>query len=101
MSITRTIGVLTGALLIMFAVVLIRSETARLQHEASKLEQQESALRLQVREDEMEIARLKNPGVIHARAISLHSPEEPAKPVKNNTVKPKPAPTNRPRTGGR
>ncbi len=67
MTVTRTIGVLFGGLPIMLAVVMIRSESARVHFELANLEQREAALRFQLRENELEIARLKTPGRIRAR----------------------------------
>lgn len=74
MTITRTIGVLVGGIVIMIAVVLIRAESSRLQNEAARLERQQAELRLESREQEIEIARLRNPALIRARVEDLWAP---------------------------
>lgn len=71
MSIARLTLVLLSALLVMLTVVVLRSERTRLQFEVSKADREAEALRLEVRERELELARLSNPGVIRQRLLEM------------------------------
>ena len=71
MSIARLTLVLLSALVVMLTVVVLRSERTRLQFEISKHDRDAEALRLEVRERELELARLSNPGVIRQRLLEM------------------------------
>ncbi len=73
MKLTRMFGVLAGALATTLAVVIIRAESARIQYQLSRLEIEESALRLQLREYELETARLRSPQRVRARLVALRA----------------------------
>lgn len=75
MTITRMLALLVGGLLALLAVVVVRSETARLNYRLSKLDARELGLRLQIREHELEAGRLKSPGAVRARLAGLHGTE--------------------------
>jgi hypothetical protein len=70
-SIARLTLVLLSALLVMLSVVVLRSERTRLQFEISQKDRDAEALRLEVRERELELARLSNPGVIRQRLLEM------------------------------
>ena len=70
-SIARLTLVLLSALLVMLTVVVLRSERTRLQFEISETDRDAETLRLEVRERELELARLSNPGVIRQRLLEM------------------------------
>lgn len=100
MTVARSIGISLGVLAVMLAVVMIRAETARLQYEASRLDQQQAALRLQARENELAIVRLKNPAVILDRAKELYASDAPPARPPGRPAPRKPG-ESRPKPGGR
>ncbi len=71
MTLLRTISVLAGALVVMLAVVILRAETTRLHYEISRREARVQRCRQQLREAELELARLRNPMMIRARVRAL------------------------------
>lgn len=73
MKLTRMFGVLAGALATTLVVVVIRAETARIQYQLSRLEIEENSLRLQLREYELETARLRSPGRVRTRLGELRA----------------------------
>jgi hypothetical protein len=58
---------LATVLVAMMAVVLLRAETARLHYAVSQLDRRAAVLRQELREKELELARLRNPAVIRAK----------------------------------
>ena len=64
-------GRLCSALAVVFAaliaVVLLRAESSHLHYELSQLDRQASVLRQELREKEVELARLRNPAMIEER----------------------------------
>lgn len=58
------IVVLSGGLAVMLVVVVLRTETTRLHYEVSQRERQTEGLHQQLRESELELARLRNPMLI-------------------------------------
>jgi hypothetical protein len=70
-SIARLTLVLLSSLLVMLAVVMLRSERTRLRFEISQTERETEALRQEVRERELELARLSNPGLIRQRLMDM------------------------------
>jgi hypothetical protein len=70
-SIVRLVLVLLSGLTVMLAVVVLRSERTRLQFQASEADRQAETLRQEVREREIELARLSNPGVIRQRLTDM------------------------------
>lgn len=68
MTLLRTLVLLVGGLLAMLAVVILRAETTRLAYEVSQCEQRAEVCRQQLREAELELARLRNPMVIRDKA---------------------------------
>jgi len=67
MSIPRLATILLGALLVMLAVVVLRTQTARIEHQTSVLDRQAVRLWQELRSREMELARLRSPVLIRAR----------------------------------
>ncbi len=67
MSLFRTIAVLLGGLALMLVVVILRAETTRLHYATSQRELRFEAVRQQLREAEMQLARLRNPMLIRER----------------------------------
>jgi predicted Holliday junction resolvase-like endonuclease len=68
MSLFRTIVVLVGGVVLMLVVVILRAETTRLHYQTAQREQRLEDLREQLRQAEMELARLRNPMLIRERA---------------------------------
>lgn len=71
MKLTRMAAILGGALAIMLIVVILRAESTRLHHELAGLHQRADLLWQQVSEEELELARMRNPELIRARAAEL------------------------------
>ena len=63
--------VLAMVLLAMMAVVLLRAETTRLHYELSQFDRRAEVLRQELREKELELARLRNPALIRAKLDEL------------------------------
>lgn len=80
MTLTRTIVTLITALLVMLTVVVLRAETTRLQFESSRFDRDAEILLAQFREQQLELARLRNPVLIRDRAadMRLSGKSEPA-----------------------
>lgn len=81
MTVWRTVVILAGALLVMLATVVLRAETTRVHYELSALESEAEALRQSLREEELCLARLKNPVLIRERVKSLRMPASWGEPV--------------------
>lgn len=71
MSLIRMVVILGGALVVMLAVVALRAETTRLHFEISELDQRAAGLMREIGEKELELARLRNPARIRAKAEEL------------------------------
>jgi hypothetical protein len=69
----RVLTVLGGALLTMLVVVTLRAESARLHFEMSALDAKAEQLVQDVRDQELELARLRNPARIQARVVELRN----------------------------
>jgi outer membrane biosynthesis protein TonB len=82
------IVVLSSGLAVMLVVVVLRTETTRLHFEVSQRERQSEGFRQQLRESELELARLRNPMLIREQVkealqeyLQLDAPTtRPAKP---------------------
>lgn len=70
-SLTRVVLLLVGVLAVMLAAVVLRAETIRLNNRVARLEQQSDALRQELHEKELELARLRNPSAIRERVLDL------------------------------
>lgn len=68
--------VLATVLVAMMAVVLLRAETTRVHYELSQLDRQAGVLRQELREKELELARLANPALIRAKLAELRLRDE-------------------------
>ena len=75
MTIARLSFVLLIALVVMLSVVALRAESTRLNYEIAKLERQAEAVTLEIREKELELARLGNPMKIRERVVNLNEVE--------------------------
>ncbi len=83
MTVFRMIVILVGGLAILLLVVILRAETTRLHYEISKCERAADALRQDLQEAELELARLRNPMRIRQlvkEAVSRFT-DEPAAPA--------------------
>ncbi len=84
MTLLRIIAVLVGGLLVLLVVVIQRAETTRLHSEVAQCEHKADELRQQLREAEMELARLRNPSTIWQRmqqsVAQIVDPNAPAEP---------------------
>ncbi len=67
MTLFRIIAVLVGGLLLLLVVVIQRAETTRLHYEIARCERTADELRQELRESELELARLRNPTRIRQR----------------------------------
>ena len=77
MPLRRIIIILAGAAATMLAVAVLRAETARLHYALSQLDRRAAALRQELREKELELARLRNPARIRA-LLDTAQTSEPA-----------------------
>lgn len=64
MTLFRMIVVLVGALAVLLCVAILRAETTRLHYEISARERRAAECCQQLREAELELARLRNPMLI-------------------------------------
>lgn len=98
MSIPRLILVMLSALGVMLTLVILRTETVRFQYKAAKAERECDSLVQDIRDRELELARIGNPVALRERLIDLKG-VEPADAPKSETgrEKPKPATPSKPR----
>ncbi len=66
MPLRRTIVILAGAAATMLTVAMLRAETAHLHYVLSQLDRRAGALRQELREKQLELARLRNPAKIRS-----------------------------------
>jgi hypothetical protein len=78
MTLWRISFVLAAGLAVLLTVVGLRAEAARLNFEIAALERQADALLLDIRERELELARLSNPMTVRERVLSRREPTAPA-----------------------
>ncbi|MCH8805590.1 MAG: hypothetical protein IH986_05830 [Planctomycetes bacterium] len=71
MKLARMICILAVALATLLTVVVLRAESTHLHFELARLDRKASILWQQIREDELELARLRNPVRIRQRALEL------------------------------
>jgi len=85
----RTIVILAGGLVLMLSVVILRAETARLHYEISRYERRADECSQQLREAELELARLRNPMMIRKKVKDAveQLTEEKSKPAKDPSKK--------------
>ncbi len=77
MSLRRTVVILGAALVTLLAVVILRAETTRLHSELSRLDSRTAVLWQELREDELELARLRNPALIRAHVAQMRLQDAP------------------------
>ncbi len=77
MTLTRTIGLLGGTLAILLLVVALRSETARVHYQISQIDREIEGWSQQVRENGLEIVRLRNPALIMKSAEAIRMARSP------------------------
>ncbi len=75
MSLTRIIVLLTGAAAVLLTVVALRAETTRIHNRIGRIDLETEVLALELRQKELELARLQNPMLIRARVGLLHAPD--------------------------
>lgn len=80
MTLRRIIPILAAALLVMTAVVVLRGETSRRNSELLSLEQDERLVLQELKEKELELARLQNPGLIRETLIGDRDAKSNHKP---------------------
>jgi hypothetical protein len=88
MTLTRMAVLLSGALLVMLAVIILRAESARIHFRVSQLDAQADGFRQQLREQELELQRLRNPALIRARAGELKLPASAPAPAPRPAISP-------------
>ena len=87
MTIPRMIGLLIGLTMIGLAVVSARVERARHDRRLQELQDEQAKVTEQVNRQEIELARLKSPGMIRERAAELGLLEDAQKePKKSGTT---------------
>jgi hypothetical protein len=95
-SLFRTIIILLAAMTVMLSAVALRAESARLHNQAARVDARLELLRRELREQELELARLRNPGKIRERIAALRAGSEdpaalqPSKPPTARRSKPLP-----------
>jgi hypothetical protein len=80
MTLVRTVLILTGGLVLLLMVVILRADTTRLHYETSRCEQAEDEYRQQLVEADLELARLKNPSRIRQEIEDVVNDFEEEKP---------------------
>lgn len=78
MSLRRTVVILGVGLASLLTVVILRAETTRLHSELSQLDRRAVVLWQELRENELELARLRNPALIRARVAQMRLQDSPA-----------------------
>ncbi len=71
MTLPRMIFVLSAALAVMLTVVILRAEVTGLHYRISQLDQKAEVIVQQMREEQLELQRLRNPALIRERAREL------------------------------
>lgn len=71
MTLLRTIVVLVAGLLVLLAVVVLRTESARLHYRIAATERETRAVHARIRAGEVELARLQNPMILRRRAAGI------------------------------
>lgn len=71
MTFSRLIITLAAALFTLLTVAVLRAETTRLHYELSDLDYRADVLVLEIREKELELARLRSPARIRVRAEDM------------------------------
>ena len=77
MTLKRLVVVLGATLAGLLAVVMLRAENRRLHYLISQQDQRADALVSEIREKELELARLSNPRKIRERAAALRMNDAP------------------------
>lgn len=82
MSLIRLAVLLLAAIAVMLSVVVVRTETTRVQRRISEVDREIALLRRLAREKELDLARLTSPAVIRSRwtdiAMGEFSTTQPA-----------------------
>ncbi len=93
MSVVRLVLILTAALAVLLTIVTLRAEATRLDFHTSEVERRTQARMREIREQELELARLRNPSTIRERVAELRlsgtaegaaPATQPAKPKKGD-----------------
>jgi sensor domain CHASE-containing protein len=71
MPLRSLILLLVMVLVAMMTIVLLRAETTRLHYELSQLDRRAEILRQELDEKELELERLRSPGLIRAKLAEL------------------------------
>jgi hypothetical protein len=74
MTLTRIIVVLVGALAIMMAVIILRSESTHQQYEISELERRADVLRQEFHRQQLALQRVRNPAELLERVQKIRFP---------------------------
>ncbi len=88
MSLRRTVVILGAGLATLLTVVILRAETTRLQSELSLLDSRAAVLWQELRENELELARLRNPALIRARVAQMRLQDSPVDRAAGDTQPP-------------
>ena len=71
MSLKRVVVILAAGLLTLLTVVVLRAEVTRLHSELAQLDRRAEVLWQELREKDLERARLRNPALIRARVAEM------------------------------
>jgi hypothetical protein len=74
MTLARIIALLSAALVVMLAVVVLRAEATRVHHEICELERREDELRPEVRREWLALQRARNPSALLERLKGMEVP---------------------------
>lgn len=86
MSLIRLAVLLLASVILMLSVVVIRTETTRVQRRISETDREIALLRRLIREKELDLARLTSPELIRDQWLDIEVGEDP-------TAKPAPPPS--------
>ena len=89
MSRLRLVVLLSGGLLVMLSVVVLRAETTACNFEISRQEVRADELRLELRAKELELARFRDPAEIRKRLAQNRLDSAPHTPQPTPAPKPK------------
>lgn len=86
MTMPRMIGLLCGLAAIGVAVVALRLEQAQDLREVQKIQQEQARLEQRIRSQNMELAHLRSPQQVRARAAELGIESQPPAPPEKKPV---------------
>ena len=74
MTLPKTVGALSGVLVVMLCVVMLQERIAYVHRDLSRIEQRIQNIRFEIREKELELARLRNEARLQLQAAAEPEP---------------------------